>query len=210
MDSDSTAPLPNPLPRGARGHRGFTLVEAISALAITAMAAAVVLLAMETSLQTSANAVDETIAQGIADQVLDEILGCRYSSNASTIYQYPLGPNAFEMAGNGRERYSDIDDFHGFRARPAEDRFGISLGQGDGAGGMRHPALRIGDDRFANWRIAIDVEYVELDDLSTPLPDGNTSDYRAVNVRVQHVEPGGAVRLLGRARRVVAYIPPPS
>ena len=174
------------------------------------MAASVVLLAMETSLETTADSVDQTIAQGLADQILDEILGLRYAANAASVYQYPLGPSAYELAGNGRERFNDIDDFHGFRQRPAEDRFGIALGQGDGAGGQRHAALRVSDDRFNHWRIAIDVQYVEADDLASPLAAGATSDYRAVQVRIQHIAADGTKRELARSRRIVAYIAPPS
>ena len=188
----------------------FTLVEAVSALAITAMAASVVLLAMETSLETTADSVDQTIAQGLADQILDEILGNRYAVNAASAHQYPMGPNSYEMAGNARERYNDIDDFHGFRARPAKDRFGIALGQGDGAGGLRHSAFQIPSDRFSRWRIAINLEYVAADDLATDLPDGTTSDYRAIEVRIQHYAADGTVRELARSRRIVAYIAPPS
>jgi type II secretory pathway pseudopilin PulG len=195
-------------PRGAAA--GFTLIEAITALTITAMAASVVLLAMETSVQTATDAVDQTLAQGLAEQILDEAIGLQYHAPGASPQQYPMGPNAFETSGNGRERYNDLDDFHGFRARPLEDRFGVALGQGDGAGGLRHPAFRIPDATFARWRLSVDCYYVAEGDFANALPNGSTSDYRAIEVVIEHVSVAGAVRELAKARRVVAYIPPPT
>ena len=187
----------------------FTLVEAISALAITGMAASVVLLAMESSVQSAADSVNQTIAQGLADQILDEVLGNRYCETGVSPYQYPMGPNAVEQNGTGRERFNDIDDYHRFQARPAEDRFGVALGQGDGAGGLRHAQFRVNNDFFARWRIRIDLSYVAENNLSTPLNGSATSDYRAVEVTIEHVSDSGQVRELAAARRVVAYIAPP-
>jgi len=40
------------------------------------------------------------------------------------------------------------------------------------------------------------------------LPNGETSDYRAIEVRVSCVDEQGGVRELVRLRQVVAYVPP--
>ncbi len=48
-----------------RRRRGFSLIEALIALSITALAGAVLLLSVESSLQTSTAAVEQTVAEGL-------------------------------------------------------------------------------------------------------------------------------------------------
>src|SRR6187397_902006 len=55
-------------------RRGFSIVEAIVALSITALAGAVLLLAVESTVQSTTDSVQRTIADGMAQQLLDEAL----------------------------------------------------------------------------------------------------------------------------------------
>jgi type II secretory pathway pseudopilin PulG len=63
---------------------GFSLVEALVALSITSLAGAVLLLAVESSLGTTTEAVHRTIADGIAQQTLHEILTKRYTEKGES------------------------------------------------------------------------------------------------------------------------------
>lgn len=192
-------------------RKAFTLVESLVAVSIVAVAGSVLLLAVESSLQTTWDAVDKTIAEGIAQQVLDEVLTKRYMSEGAGPADAlsTLGPNNTEKAGNGRERYNDTDDYRGFSAQPVEGIFGERLGVGDDEGGSRHPSFQIPASQFANWRQRIDVYYVHPTDHSIRLTN-STSYYRAVEVTIEYVEPNGSVRPLARRKRVYAYLPPPS
>jgi len=189
-------------------QRAFTLVEALVAISVTAIAASVLLLGLTSSVQTTQEAERQTIAQGIAEQLADEVVGCRYMQAGVTPYQVALGPNAWESSTGTRERYNDVDDFHGFTAGPPEDPWGVTLGKDDGAGDERHPAFQLPDGYFDRWREEIRVYYVDESDLTTPLPYGQVSDYRLVEVRVLYELPEGGARELARVRRVVAYVPP--
>jgi type II secretory pathway pseudopilin PulG len=188
---------------------GFSLIEAIVALSITAMAGAVLLLATEGVLKTTNDAVAQTIAQGMAAQLIDEVLGARYNEPDVSPYQTSLGPNSAELAGNGRERFNDSDDYHNFLAQPPIDCWGKAVGTGNDAGGLRHPAFAPPGDDFANWRQRIEVFYVNAADPSIRLTGSNTSDYRAVEVTIERIEPNGSIRPLAKQRRVFCYVPIP-
>jgi hypothetical protein len=184
------------------------LIEAMVALSITAMAGAVLLLAAEGVLETTNDAVAQTIAQGMATQLIDEVLGSRYCAGTDP-YETTLGPSATERAGSGRERFNDTDDFNGYSAQPPKDTWGKSLGQGDWNGALRHPSLRSPGDPFSQWQQKIEVYYVNPSNPATRLPDASPTDYRAVEVTIQRVETNGAVRPLCNMRRVFCYVPIP-
>lgn len=206
------APIPQRLP-AARGpissRSGFTLVEAMVAITITALCGSVLLLAIETTVTNTAEAVDETIAAGMARQLVDEVLGARYCAVGEAPQQYPLGCSSWEQGGAGRERYNDTDDYAGFEAAPPEDVWGQPLGDDDGAGDLRHVNFRVPSGRFDSWRQRIDVYYADESDLSQNLTGGATSNYRAVVASIYRQDSDGALRLLARVRRVYAYVPAP-
>jgi len=186
---------------------GFTLVEALAAITVTAIAGSVLLLGFSSAANATQDAVQETIAQGIADQLADEVVGGRYMAVGTTPYQVSLGPSAWERSAGTRERFDDVDDFHGITAQPPEDPWGVALGIDDQSGGERHPAFRIAEGYLDRWREEIRVYYVDPTDLTTPLRPGLVSDYRAVEVAVFRDRPDGGSRELARVRRVVAYVP---
>lgn len=186
----------------------FTLIEALVSISITAIAGSVLLLGTTSSLQATSMAQEQTIAAGMAQQLMDEVVGGRYHAVGVGAYQTNLGPSSYEQGGAGRERFDDVDDFNGFRSRPPEDPFGIELGTGNGDGTVRHSAFRTSSGFFDNWQQEIYVYYVDESDLTTRLPAGTTSDYRAVEVRIVYDHPDRGARELARLRRVVAYVAP--
>jgi hypothetical protein len=195
------------LARRASIRPGFTLVEAMTALALTALAGSALLLAVDSSMRTSTASVEQTVALGMAQQLIDECLGARHHAADVTPFQTPLGPNAWELGGAGRERFDDTDDFHGFVATSAEGVFGEPLGTGDDAGGARPAAFQVRPGQFTSWKQSVEVYYVNPDDFRVRLPAGQTSVYRAVEVVISRTLPGGATRELARLRKVYAYIP---
>jgi len=60
---------------------------------------------------------------------------------------------------------------------------------------------------LANWRQEIDVYYVSDSDQSVALSDSQTSNSRAVEVRIYFVDPNDGKRLLTQVRRVFSYFP---
>lgn len=185
---------------------GFSLVEAMVAIGITAMAGAAVLLGIQSSMQTSSFMVRKTIAQGLAQQLMDEITGCRYVEYGVNPYQTVLTASADELAVGTREIFDDTDDFNGQDNRPPLDAWGIMLGQDDGRGGLRNENFMAPHKLLDRLRRTAAVYYVNPNDLSQRLAAGATSDYRAVEVSVFYQEESGEQRELVKLRRIVANI----
>ena len=192
-----------------RIRAGFTLIEAMVALTITSLAGSVLLLAIESSLETTTDAVDRTIAEGLAQQLLDEITSKRYMEPGTSAISTTFGCTSTEAQGSGRERYNDSDDFHRFSAHPAEGLWGEPLGTGDDLGDERHENFRVPDGFFQNWRQRVEVYFVNATNQSQRLTVG-TSYYRAAEVHIEYIDADGAVKPLASRRRVYAYIPPPT
>jgi type II secretory pathway pseudopilin PulG len=194
--------------RRLRARPAFSLVEAIIAITVLALAGSVLLLAVDSSLQTTSDAVDRTIADGLAQQLLDE-LSLAHFMEPGTSASDPLGPSGWESSGNGRERFNDTDDYHNFTAEPAEGIWGEPLGTGNGDGTARHSAFQIAPNYFQSWRQRVEVFFVDPADPSVRLTVG-TSEYRAVEVTIERIEPDGTVRPLATRKKVIAYVPPPT
>ncbi len=187
---------------------GFTLIEALVAVSITAIAGSILLLGTTTSLQATDDSLRRTIALGLAEQLLDEVLGARYMEYGTSPYQTPLLSGSDEAATGTRELFDDVDDYNGVLAQPPEDLWGVPLGTEGTAGLQRHPNFQLPPEFFDRWRQEVSVYYVSESDLATPLADGQTSDYRAVDVRIVRDDPQRGVQELARLRRVVSYVPP--
>jgi type II secretory pathway pseudopilin PulG len=187
---------------------GFTLVEALVAISLAALAGSALLLGTFSTVQATGDAEDQTIALGMAQQLMDEVVGNPYIASGGNAYAAPIGPLASQRNGASRALFRAIGDFNGYRALPPRDPWGVALGTDDGQGGTRAATFQAATGRFANWRQEVDVYYVKETDLKTALTGSTTSDYRAVEVRINYVDPQtGVTRTLAQLRRVVAYVP---
>ena len=192
---------------------GFSLVEALVALTITTVAGSALLLGIDSSLQTTNEALEQTIAIGMAQQLINEVLGARYTEDmvGTPLDAYdpdPYDPATTPPSTQTRELFEDIDDYNKYTNQPPQDRYGVELGTDDGEGNQRHPNFWAPTGLFSRWRRQIQVYYVSETDLTTPLPSGQTSDYRAVEVRILYEDPERGWRELARLQQVVAHVPP--
>ena len=197
---------------GSRNHHrtaGFTLVEAMVAITLIALAGSALLLAAQTAMDSSDHAFEQNLAAAIANQTIDEVLGLRYGAAGASPYQYPLSAGGHELSSpQKRILFDDTDDFNNYSSRPLRDPWAVELGQGDGAGGSRHPSFQLRDDYFDDWAVDVHVVYVDPNDLSKDLSGSNTSGYRALEVTVGKFGDDGSLRQLATIRRVYGYIPP--
>ncbi len=193
--------------RSRRRRNAFSLIEAVIAVGLTVMAAGTLLMAVSTSQQTTDEALRQTIAAGMAEQLMDEILGQKYCADPYNGYETSLSRSPWEAAGTGRERYNDIDDYNLVRTQPPTDLNGIVLGQDDGMGGIRAVALQANTSLISRWRQEVDVYYVSEANPTQRLTSG-TSDYRMVEVRITEEIPGVGRRQWAKLQRVVSYVPP--
>lgn len=188
-----------------RAPRGFTLIEALLTMTLVSVAGAAMLTGLVSAMETNRTALEMTIAQGIAQQMIDDIAARKYHDGNP--YQVPLSASAYETSGPGYSRYNDIDDFHGYVDQPVADPWGIPLGTGNGLGGTRNANFQVRSGYFERWRREVKVYYVSESDLVTPLTGAQTSNYRLVHVQVYSVPVSGTKRLLAEAKRVFANVP---
>lgn len=187
-------------------RRGFTLVEAMAAMTIMAIAGSTLLVGLASNSATTRSSLETAIAQGMAAQLLDEICGKRYCEAGASAYDNPFGAGSDEVAAGARKTFDDIDDFNGIRTSPATDRWGITLGNDDGRGGTRHANFQVPSGYFTGWKQSVDVQYVSETNFTTPLASG-TSSYRRVRVQILVDQADGTTRTLADISRVVAYAP---
>jgi len=187
------------------GRGGFTFIEAMTAVAITAMAGGAVLLGVNSSLLATKTALEQTIAQGLAQQLMDELAGMAYARNAASPYEYPLAPTSAELAGPGRTQFTNLADYNGLTEAPPVDPYGIPLGTDDGQGSTRNPSLQ--NTYLSNWQRTALVYYVDPTTQSTELAPGQTSNFRAAEVHVWVQDKSGTLRQVYMLRRVFAYVP---
>ena len=178
------------------------------AISLAAIAGSVLLLGSSASIETTNDAMQRTIAYGMAQQLMDEVMGGRYMDLGGNPYANPIGPSASELVGGTRQLFDDIGDFNGYRCQPPTDFYGVALGTDDGQGGQRNAAFRCNTAYLQNWRQEIDVYYVSDTNLTTPLPSGQTSDYRAVEVRIMYNDPVRGPMQLAQILRIVTYVAP--
>ena len=190
-----------------RARTGFTLVEALVSITIAAIASSALCLGLIGSLNTAQHTLEQSIANGIAEQLIDEVLGQTYCTGGDP-RQATLGPDAWESAGTHRERFNDIDDYAGIFAAPPKDKYGITLGSENGTGGLRNVNFRAPSTFLAKWREEIDIYYVSESNTATKVTTSPYSYMRAIEVRIYSVE-SGVKRLITTVRRVHGYVPPP-
>lgn len=199
--------------RPLRSHRenrskrpAFSIVEAMVAIAITALAVAALATVATSSLLTTNDAVANTIADGIAQQMLDEVMAEKYAVDSASAYSLAFGANSTEQAGAGRSLYDDTDDFYNLSKSPPQGIYGEELGRGNDVGGSRDPAFAIPSGYFGKWRQRIRVYFVSPNDLTTEITGYGTS-YRCCEVFVEQLRSDGSWVTLANRRRVISYVP---
>jgi type II secretory pathway pseudopilin PulG len=200
---------PDHLRGGRRRFRpAFTLVEALIALSITSLAGAVLLLSVQSSLDSTIEAVQRTIADGVAQQTIDEIVTKRFTEQSEDPLTGILGPLVNEVLNGATALFDDADDYAGYIAQPLRGLHGEILGTGDDNGNLRLQNFRVPSDYFQNWRVRVDVFYVDPANHLTK--SAAPTNFRAIEVHVELIKDGGKVVPLATRRRVVCYLPPPS
>jgi len=172
------------------------------------LAGTVLLLSVQTALDTTIEAVEKTIADGLAQQAIDEILTKRYVGPNENPLTTTLAPLASELKNVGTSLFDDVDDYNGYIAQPPKGIYGEPLGTGDDSGNLRVDSFRVRGDYFQNWRLRVDVYYV--DSSNHLLKSASPTNFRAVEVNVELMRTNGAAFPLANRKRVVVYLPPPS
>ena len=184
-------------------NAGFTLVEVLVAVALLATVTAAVALALGVVMQNSEELVVREAAEGLAHDLMDEILNCRYCEPGVSPYA-ALGPSPSEKATGNRSLFDDIDDYAGLVDEPPHDKWGRLLGK-EGDNGQR-PSLAMASS-LENFRREVKVQYVSSTNFAQPLSGSSVSDYRRIEVTVYWKTRSGQLRPMATVVRVVGHAP---
>ena len=191
---------PRSAPSTPHRRPGFTLIEAMAAITIAAIAGSALLLGTSSSIETTDDAMRQTIAYGMAQQLMDEIVGCKYAA---------IGSTSGTTSGS-RQSFDEVADFNGYRSQPPTAPYGIALGTENGQGGSRNATFQASAAYLQYWRQEVDVYYANESNLATKLSTGTTGDnvVQVVEVRIMYNDPKYGAVPLAQIRRVVTYAPP--
>jgi prepilin-type N-terminal cleavage/methylation domain-containing protein len=92
--------------------RGFTLAEAMMAVAVLGIAAASVLLPFVSGAALRTEGVNRTLAARLASDLMEQILRLPFHDPDGPAYDYHPGPDAGET---GPANFDNIDDYHGYK-----------------------------------------------------------------------------------------------
>lgn len=165
------------------------------------------LLGVANSIDAADTNLEQTIAAGMAQQLMDEIAGQFYVTPGGNPYAFPLGPDGTALASPGRSQYTQIADYNGYSSYPPTDRWGNVLGTDDGQGGVRNPAFRPAASFLSRFHQVVSVYYVSNANQSQALAAGTTSDFRAVRVQILVDDPLRGPLPRADVTRVFAYVP---
>lgn len=188
---------------------GFSLMEAVVAMSIVAFASSVLLLGVEATMESVEEQEEITIADGMARQMLDEIQGQSWVDPAlrSHPYQTSLSASPDELVGPGRSRFDDTDDYNNYISTPPVNIEGKALAATDSTGDTLPEAFRPRSNFLSNWRLTVEVAYLNENDHSVQMADYQPTNYRVLVCRVYRRNRDNTWREIVSRERVISYIP---
>jgi type II secretory pathway pseudopilin PulG len=163
----------NPKHRNPQLQRGFTLVEAALSVVLASVLIVSGMYTFGSIAKTRKAALYHQIASGLANQLMAEIVACRYSNpGGGNVF----GPEANEITGT-RNLFDDVDDYNAWTETPPQTKAGTNMAN------------------LANWTRSVVVVYLNP---STMAVSGTDMGLKQVTVTV--TDPIGATTTLTALR----------
>jgi type II secretory pathway pseudopilin PulG len=176
------------------------MLESLAAVTIVSVSGTALLAAAMAAVQSSSQGTNVLVAQGIADQLMDEIAAARFPDGVS-----PAPPR-----GTLRAQFNDLDDFSGWSAQPPTDRQGTPLGtEGMTVGSTLSPRpdnARAALDFLKSLTESVTVERVQPDGAAGWYVVSQHTGYRRVTVRVSSTDANSVATPLATNVRIFAAV----
>ena len=177
----------------AKKRGGITLVETVIAISLTTFAAGALLTSLTSTIQVGTDSFHTAIANGMADQLMDEIASVRFPSANTT------------ATGVGRTGFDDIDDYNGYSVSPPQARSGAVIGTEDGTG-TRPAAFRPDPRLYSRYRQQVTVEKITESSGTSWNTVTTDSPLRRVTVTISYTNAQGTTTSLARQTRVFSNV----
>ena len=182
-------------------RRGITLVESLIAVSLTALAGGALLTTIGSTVQISTDSTYTVIAQGIADQLMDEVATVKFprTTGATTL-----------VSGLGRSAFDDLDDYNGWNASPPQTRDGMTLGTERmmfGSNSTQRPANFQADPRFVSrFRQQVTVEKIAEVAGNLWVVVTSATSLRRVTVTISYTDARNQTKVLAVQTRVFSDV----
>ncbi len=194
--------------RASKRHarRAFSMVEALIAVTITAIAGGALLTSIGSAVQTSSESTHTLVAQGLAEQLMDEIAATRFPEDVPVTTKTGITESALT-----RDEFENIDEYSGWKQSPPTARDGSIVGtEGFQLWNQQIPRLtmmRLNPKYINPFSRLVDVERVEPDSGSGWTVVTRHTNHRRVTVRVNYLSPNGTSATLSKVTRIFSYVP---
>jgi len=155
------------------------LTETVLVIIVLSLAVPSLLLRIGEGTRASANGELTTIANHLAEDLMEEILEKRWDENTpvgggSIANGSKTAPANFGTAeGETRATFDDVDDYHGLSENPPTDATNTAM------------------SGYNNFTRAVSVIYVDTSDLNTAVTTTPRPDYKRITVTVSWTVYGG-------------------
>ncbi|MEK6260077.1 MAG: hypothetical protein AABP62_15760 [Planctomycetota bacterium] len=186
-------------PAAAARRRGITLVESLIAVSLTTLAGGALLTTIGSTVQISTDSTYTVIAQGMADQLMDEVASVKF----------PRTTGATTM-GIGRTAFDDLDDYNGWNASPPQARDGMALGTERmtvGSTSVQRPTNFQADPRFVSrFRQQVSVEKIAEVSGGAWVVVTSATSLRRVTVTISYTDARNQTKVLAIQTRVFSDV----
>lgn len=176
---------------------GVTLVETVVAVSLATLAGGALLTTLSSSVKISTDCLHIAIANGLADQLMDEIAAVKF-------------PPGGTGTGPGRSGFDDIDDYSNYSASPPQARCGLPLGtEGTNSSGSlmyRPQAFQPDPQMLSRYRQEVLVEKIAevTGNQWVVVPESTT--LRRVTVTISYTDAEGKATPLAVQTRVFSNV----
>ena len=199
-----TRVLKSALPRRrqtpALRRQGITLVETVITVSLTTFVASALLTSVSSSVQVSTVSLQTSIANGLADQLMDEI----------ACVKFPSASTAGTPAGMGRTGFDDLDDYNGYNVSPPQARSGDLIGtEAANAAGSQiiRPQQFQPDPRsLSRYRQQVTVEKIAESTGNSWVTVTQSTTLRRVTVTISHTDAQGKTTPLAFQVRIFSNV----
>ena len=187
-------------------RRGITLVESLIAVSLTTLAGSALLTTIGSTVQISTNSAYTAIAQGLADQIMDEVSAAKFphtQSGTTSGYSMTTG-------GQGRSGFDDLDDYNGWNASPPQTRDGMPIGTERlmaSSSSSARPSSFQPDPRFVSrFKQQVTVEKIAESTGGVSVVVTSTTSLRRVTVTISYTDAQNQTNVLAVQTRVFSDV----